>query len=195
MSPIGKRIALSLMTAGAVTALVGGASFALFTATANNDTNTFAAGTVSFSAPAAPLTCNVTNMAPGDTHTCTYDVTYSGSLNAWLGLNATESGSLFTVIKTGDTPATAAVTAAAAAGNTMCKAPTSPLTVPSVVGTPDTVCEIANGESVTFTTTVNLPLTAGNDYQNQTGTVTLDAVAVQHRNNTNTAGTGPTSWQ
>ena len=190
MSPIGKRIALSLMTAGAVTALVGGASFALFSATANNDTNTFAAGTVNFSAPSAPVTCKVANMAPGDTNTCTYAVTYSGSLNGWLGLTATESGDLF-----GNGGATAQVTSAAATGNTVCKAPNSPLAVQPSGGTvaPDLVCEVANGDTVTFTTTVALPLNTGNSFQGATGTVTLDAVAVQHRNNT--TNNAPTSWQ
>ena len=192
MSPIGKRIALTLMTAGAVTALVGGASFALFSATANNDTNTFAAGTVSFSAPAQDQNCSVGPMAPGDTATCTYDVTYSGSLNAWLGLNASESGALF-----GSGGATAQVTSAPGASNTLCKAPISPLTIPPsgapITPPPDLVCEIANGDSVTFTTQVALPIGAGNSFQGTSGTVTLDAVAVQHRNNT-IFGL-PNSWQ
>jgi hypothetical protein len=97
-----------------VAALLGAASFALFTSQATGQTDTFAAGTVVLAntTPTAVNTklgsCDIKNMEPGDSSSsppqaplggngadpvCTYDLTYSGSLNAWVGLQISVSSS------------------------------------------------------------------------------------------------------
>ncbi len=96
MKSLGKRLALTVGAVGTVAALVGAVSFALFTSQAKGQTDTFAAGTVVLGS-AATGSCNVQNMEPGDSSSgytagnkadpsCTYSITYSGSLNAWVGL-------------------------------------------------------------------------------------------------------------
>lgn len=102
---IAKRLALSLVAAGAVTVLVGGASFALFSSSAQSQNNTFAAGTVKLKEGTSTV-CTVENIAPGDgTFTssqlgttadhepCTYDLVYSGSLSAWVYVNVSVTSS------------------------------------------------------------------------------------------------------
>jgi hypothetical protein len=92
----GKRLALSVGALGTVAALVGAASFALFTSAATSQTDTFAAGTVILGG-SNTSTCNITNMEPGDSSSgasagnkadspCEYTISYSGSLAAWIGL-------------------------------------------------------------------------------------------------------------
>jgi predicted ribosomally synthesized peptide with SipW-like signal peptide len=110
MIGLGTKIALGLAAAGTAAAMVAASSFALFTAQAQNQSNTFAAGTVSLNSTPATGECSISNMAPGDSSTgfaagglgygnggngslsdapCTFDVTYTGSIPAWLGVSAT----------------------------------------------------------------------------------------------------------
>lgn len=63
-----------------------GATFALFTSQAQAETDTFNAGTVILSGNGP--TCTFANMEAGDSHSCTYTVTYKGSLDAWITLSA-----------------------------------------------------------------------------------------------------------
>ena len=95
--PVGKKLALGLAAAGVTAAVVSIASFALFTSAAASSKATFTAGTVILTtdSPAA-LNCGVdaSILEAGDSGSCTYDVAYSGSLDAWVGLkvSATSSG-------------------------------------------------------------------------------------------------------
>lgn len=85
-----KRILMSLMVIGLVSALVGGATFAIFTDSAVNQNNSFTAGTVNialdregnlplFGAPGTALV-DATNLYPGWTGQATIDVSNAGSL-------------------------------------------------------------------------------------------------------------------
>jgi predicted ribosomally synthesized peptide with SipW-like signal peptide len=65
--------------------LVAGATFALFTSQAQAQADSFQAGTVILTGQ--PATCTFANMEPGDSDTCMYDVTYKGSLDAWITLS------------------------------------------------------------------------------------------------------------
>jgi predicted ribosomally synthesized peptide with SipW-like signal peptide len=172
-----KKIALSLMAIALVSSLVGMATFALFTATASNTSNTFTAGTVSLGAP------NVTGavidpMAPGDSGTLTYSIQYTGNLDAFLGIKRTLSGDL----ASGATPL--AVTASAFEVNG------APVVAASDRGYD--VVKVSNGSVVTMTLNYALPLDADNSYQGKTATLTVEAKAVQQRNND--AGDHPNSW-
>ena len=57
------------------------------------------------------------------------------------------------------------------------------------------VGKVSDGASVAFEVLYEMPLAAGNEYQGKGGSVSLTIHAVQSRNNTNAAGTGPTSGQ
>src|SRR5579863_830375 len=111
-----KRLALAgaIITAiGAVATLVVGFTFGLFSDTESGGSNSFTAGTVTVTTTTpASVTCTITNMVPGDASTnfsptysnssdtpCTYNVKYTGSASAWLGVDMTVlngSTSLFT---------------------------------------------------------------------------------------------------
>ena len=109
---IKKRLALgagSVATIGAVATLVAGVTFGLFSATEHQTggPNTFATGTVSSTVTSTSTVCTVTNMVPGDNSTnyvtdqtgrtntklptCEFQVTYTGSAPAYVGLAATFS--------------------------------------------------------------------------------------------------------
>src|SRR5260370_14727930 len=94
-----KRFALgagAMATVGAAATLAAGVTFGLFSATASSGANTFTAGTVTVGdGTPVSVTCNVQNMVPGDSSpgapsgshadsTCTYNVKYTGSANAYL---------------------------------------------------------------------------------------------------------------
>ena len=91
-----RRGALLAGALGAAGTLVSAASFALFTSTAQAQTDSFAAGTVILTSLSGNNNCtttgvSLTNLEPGDSGTCTYNLTYKGSLNAWVVLSAAES--------------------------------------------------------------------------------------------------------
>jgi hypothetical protein len=88
-----------VLSLGAVAALVAGASFGMFSATASSSTSTFSSGTVTLG-QSASTTCSVSPLAPGagtsaggGTPTnatelqCSLTVSYSGNVPAWLGLD------------------------------------------------------------------------------------------------------------
>jgi hypothetical protein len=93
----GKRLALLVGGVSAAAGLLGAASFALFTSAANTQTDSFAAGTVILASGDKPGEANnafctptgaqFQNLEPGDSGTCTYTLTYYGSLNAWVALS------------------------------------------------------------------------------------------------------------
>jgi predicted ribosomally synthesized peptide with SipW-like signal peptide len=178
-----RKIALSLASIGAASLLVTGASFALFTASTTNANNVFASGTVRI----GELTgCSNTfnNIAPGDSGDFTCNVTYTGSLDAWLGLTTTFSGDLTTC----DAPNSLGVTVKSGAqtfGNNAAD---------QVVGT----APVSGGTTKSFDVHWELPLAADNDCQAKSATLTLQVRAVQSRNNSKLPGApgypGPVDW-
>jgi len=116
---IKKRLALgagALASVGAVATLVAGVTFGLFSATpVSSSANTFATGTVSTTSGPTSTVCQVTNMVPGDESakyagitndgsasnnqgtkdaTCEFQVQYTGSVPAYIGLGTSITGNL-----------------------------------------------------------------------------------------------------
>lgn len=173
-----KRISMSLLAIGVISLVVSAASFALFSAQTANQQNTFTAGTVELGTVTG-FTCSVHagGLAPGDSGNCAVSVTYTGSLEAWIGVTASGNGALFSGANPmAITSVTDGATALAQVGGKY------------VIGTRN------NGESAAVTINYAFPLAAGNEYQGASGTVDLMFYAVQARNNTNGAGTGPNAW-
>ncbi|HEY3363725.1 MAG TPA: TasA family protein [Symbiobacteriaceae bacterium] len=177
-----KRMALSLLAVGVTSLIVTAATFALFTAQTTNQNNTFTAGTVTLGSP-TPFTCmvnaggNTNNLAPGDSGACTVSVTYTGSLDAWLGVDVASSGDLFTLDANH-----AMITAVKSGATTL----TPDMTGRYVLG------QYSNGQTASAEIDYSFPLAAGNNYQGKSGQISLSFHAVQSRNNT--TGSGPTSW-
>jgi spore coat-associated protein N len=175
---IAKRLSMSLLAVGAVSLMVTAGSFALFSASTTNQNNVFTAGTVGLGAPTA-FTCSVHagGLAPGDSGACAVSVTYTGSLDAWLGVGYSTSGDLFgganpmqiTDVKSG---------------------PTSLLTV----GGKRVIGQRTTGQNAPVSVEYTFPLAAGNEYQGKSGAIDLMFYAVQARNNTNVPVTGPNAW-
>jgi|SRR5579862_208467 len=113
-----KRLFLAagtLASVGAVVALAVGVTFGLFSGTPQtSSTSNFSTGSVSIGSP-ANVACSVSNMVPGDDSTgyspdlagrtdaqtgaCEFQVTYTGSAPAYIGLSSSESGTLATALK------------------------------------------------------------------------------------------------
>ena len=97
-----RRVALvgaTATTLGAVTTLIASFTFGLFSASVTSSPNTFSSGTVTLGTP-TQITCTISDMLPGDSstnapignhkvgdNTCTYDVTYTGSIDAYLAVD------------------------------------------------------------------------------------------------------------
>jgi spore coat-associated protein N len=175
-----KKIALSLASIGAASLLVTGASFALFSASTTNADNVFASGTVSI----GNLTgCSNTynNIAPGDSGDFTCAVTYTGSLDAWLGLTTSFTGGLTSCDGANSLQATITESGQTFTNNA----------ADQVIGT----APVTGGTTKSFLVHWELPLAAGNTCQAQSATLTLQVKAVQSRNNTTPPpGIGPVHW-
>ncbi|BAD40166.1 TasA family protein [Symbiobacterium thermophilum] len=166
-----KRILLSLATVGALSALVTGATFALFTASTENTNNTFTAGTVRFGKDFnASCDLSADNIAPGDSGSCSYTITYVGSLEAFVGVEHSVSGDLFS----GDNPMTYTVNGKSDSGTIL-------------------LGKASNGDTVTADVQWSFPLAAGDEYEGKSGTISLTFKAVQVRNNEDASG-NPISW-
>ncbi|MBF7083260.1 hypothetical protein IT084_09765 [Desulfallas sp. Bu1-1] len=170
-----KRLMLSLMTVALVALLASGATFALFTADTSNVDNTFTAGTVTLDEPATTL-IDINNIAPGDSGSFTYEVAYTGNLEAWLGLDTVLNGDL----ASGATPLD--VTISDGTNNYSSNASDQ------VLG------RFSQDDTVSLDIDWSLPLEADNDYQGASAQLSLSVKAVQAKNNINAAGTGPSSW-
>ena len=154
-----RKIAVSFLIMALVCALVGGATFALFTSQASNDGNTFGAGTVAVSAGESDFTgVVIDNMAPGDTICGSFNVLNEGSLDIWFKVAANASGALFE----GATPAVVTIDAYNDA--------------------------LAAAGTATIKYSVNLPLAANDDYQGVDGNLNFTVNAVQSANNAAKAG-------
>ncbi len=149
--------------------LVGGATLALFTDTAVNTGNSFAAGELSIDLDKAngDLYFNIGNIAPGDSGSANILVTNSGSLELRYRFNDLDKvGYLLTG---GSHPIVFTL-----------KAEDNTIISTGAAGTP----YILNpGASNTITIEWVFPLDAGNEYQGTTGTLGISVNAEQTKNN------------
>ena len=200
---------------GAAAALAVGASYALFSSTATPQTATISAATVTLtnSGSASASDCTFSDIVPGDNlgSTCTYTVDYTGSAPAWLLLNVSTTSTAGSggtaLIDGGPFGFIPQILYTSGAGTQLFgystgNGPTCTTTngVEScsssydnqVVNT-DTSGPISGGTS--YTSTISGAMNIGTDaqnnpYQGSTGTITVQAWAVQSTNNTNNAGNG-----
>jgi spore coat-associated protein N len=174
-----RRLVLSMLAIAMTALVVTTASFALFTASTTNANNVFTTGTVAVNGLSG---CDNTfnNIAPGDHGTFPCTVTYTGSLDAWLGLNSAFGGAL-----TNCDGANSLQVAITEGATTFANSG-----IDQLVG----AAPYHTGNSVTFTVNWNLPLAAGNSCQAKSATLTLMVDAVQSRNNSAVPGPGPVMW-
>ncbi len=95
-----RRLVLLTATAttlGAVATLATGVTFGLFSASVTSAPNEFSSGSVTLGTP-TQVTCHISGMLPGESsvgapignnadETCTYDVTYTGTTDAYLAVD------------------------------------------------------------------------------------------------------------
>lgn len=170
-----KKLAMAIVTTTAGAAIMAAGSFALFTSSATNQGNTFTAGTVVLSdvtnGTLSSQEQNAANLAPGDSKTLTMTVKNDGSLDEWVQIDSAK------------TTASESTTGGLFQGAT-----------PMTLALDNGVYKLAPGATQTLTVTYTLPLGADDSYQKATGSFNVVVDAVQARNNTNDAGTGPNSW-
>lgn len=198
-----------LTALAAVAALAVGVTFGLYSFQAPAETNSFTSGTLTLSSDVTGA-CSVTNMAPGDSPAaCTMGLSYSGSLDAYLAVDIlveTQAGSGGTVLYnpvgsngltvsiadnqgtpvTYTVPATATACPGSAPAGSTCYELDNEL-----LGT----SAFASGATDTISTSVTLPLAAGNGYEGGAAQVILTAHAVQSKNNALACSTVPTAGQ
>lgn len=175
-----KRFMLSLMTVALVALLASGATFALFTDTTSNNSNTFSAGTVTLDDPVFTI-ADITGLAPGDTGSEEWTVSYSGSLDAYLGLDTKLSGDLATPNHTGSD-------GILANGDCLTVTITDNKTHNASNAYDNNadnqlVGKFSQNDTVTFTVEWELPLGANNGYQGDSATLEMLVHAVQADNN------------
>lgn len=170
-----KKVLMSFATLSLATALVGGATFALFTDETVNANNTFAAGTVDIvlndqvSDETTGL-FNIPDIAPGDSGSIPLKVHNSGSLDFRYDVEVVRSGALFE----GDTPIV--LTLKSDSGETWVWDKNSE-------DFRDLNRELKEGKTDNLTMEWYFPLEANNDYQEATGSFSVNFTAEQTRNN------------
>jgi hypothetical protein len=200
-------IGAAAATIGAAATLAGGITFGLFSASGSGGANTFTGGTVSVGAGTpVSVVCTITNIVPGDSSTgapigakaatpCTYNMKYTGSATAWLGVDvAVSNGStaLYDGTATGlqlylkdATPSTYITSTAPTAGTTFVAQGGTATSLP--VGTTSNLLvsttPTATNTAVSFSLNYAVPIATGNVYQGGSATVTLTFHAVQAGNN------------
>ncbi|MDQ0188943.1 hypothetical protein JI721_02315 [Alicyclobacillus cycloheptanicus] len=85
------KVAMAMGTSAAGAAMVIGGTFALFTASASTTSDAFTAGTLKLNTSGQFFAgaLNVNNLAPGDSIQGTFNITNTGSLTEWVGLEDT----------------------------------------------------------------------------------------------------------
>lgn len=222
-TPRAKRVAtagaaLASLWAGAT--IVTGITLGMFSGAGQlSGNNTFTSGVVSFGSPDSTA-CTINPMAPGDASTgwspagsnatCTHQVTYSGNVPAFLGLDLTITGVAGSPVAPygGTTPSAATglfdgtanglqllVTDAASTtflnGTTYQNQAGSPVplsSTSSVTGLLVSRTALTNGGTETITVNHKLPTSASNAYNAASSTLVLVVHAVQADNNTLPAG-------
>jgi len=209
------RVAAVLTSLGAAVSFVSGATLGVFSnAGTASGSNTFTAGVVSFGSPAI-TTCTLNPMSPGDASTgwspagssatCTYQVTYSGNIPAFLGLDLAITSVAGSPVAPygGATPSPAAglfdgtanglqvlVTNTATTNfmnNTtyldQAGTPTGLTATSFVTGLLISTTPMSNGGTDTVTVNYKLPTSASNAYNLASSTIVLQIHAVQADNN------------
>ncbi len=150
--------AFLLIMVGAL--MVGGATVAWFTSQAENNDNSFAAGTleISLDKPNGTKYFNISNIAPGDSGSTRLTVSNTGTLEFRYSFSLTEEGGLFD----GDTPMV--ITVKDSEGKVV------------DLGASRT---LDSDEDETFTVYWSMPSAAGNSYQKQSGTLGISVLAEQ----------------
>jgi len=162
----GLIVAFVLTMIGAL--LVGGATVALFTDTAENTDNEFAAGTlqVALDKQGDAKYFDLSNIAPGDSGSATVTVSNNGSLELRYKFNDLEKTGYLVVggdhsivftLKNGDQVLE--------------------------TGENGTFLILEPNQSQDITVEWQMPMDAGNDYQGETGTVGISVYAEQTANN------------
>ncbi|KYP81359.1 TasA family protein [Ferroacidibacillus organovorans] len=190
---IASKVALAMASSAVGAAMLAGGSFALFTSSATNTDNTFAAGTVNVDAsngnqPAFTSTSyNFQNMAPGDSGIVNLTVHNTGSLSEWVVIPSTgivTTGGIFDATTTDMN----GITNTAANDQPLVLTPNANMTAG------DTGYLLAPGSSTTIAINYSLPLAANNFYQGQTGSATITVEAIQARNNSIDSSKNPVSY-
>lgn len=160
-----RKFFMSMFMIALMAALVGGATFALFTDTATNAGNTFTAGTldISLDKPDGTKYFDISNIAPGDSGSATVTVKNEGSLELRYDISTTLTGAL------------------AAAPNGLIVAIKD--SVGNVIVPGDNNRVLAAEGSENLTVEWKLPLAAGNEYQGTSATFGLTVSAEQTKNN------------
>lgn len=180
---------------------------ALFSATMSNSADSFTAGTVTVGNGPTSTTCSVTELAPGDSSTgygsgsvdkvrCTYNVKYTGSLPAYLGVDVNlvnGATALYTGTANGLQMAIAADSVPVVTGTSF--KDQSGASTPVVAGTIVnnillSTTPVNTGKTVTFTVDYLLPLAAPNALQSGSASVQLTFHAVQSANQTTSCVAG-----
>lgn len=167
---IKKKVSGAILATALGATLIGGGSYALFTAEAVNTGNTFTTGGVTIENVSSSFSATkyFENLAPGDSEEWTVTIKNKDTLDAWV--QVPEDG----YVKTGDL----------FGGNH-----------PLSIDVNNEVFRIKAGEEKTFKFKYAFPKDAGNEYQGKTGSLDIKFLAVQAKNNTNSDGTGPISWE
>jgi spore coat-associated protein N len=158
-----RKLLMSFLIIGLVSALVGGATFAYFTDTAANTNNVFTTGTIDIATDPASGTFNVTNMCPGDAITKNITVQNLGSLDLDYNIKASQASgdaSLYDVLDLKITKG----------ADVLYEGKLASLSI-----TKRTLATLTN-EDLTFTVSMDSALTGP---QGATATVTFDFNAVQ----------------
>ena len=191
--------AAGITAVAAVGTLTLGGTWALFSATESNASDSFTAGTVEVGTVSGSTTCNVSVLMPGDSSTafgsgsasltpCSYKVKYTGTATAWLAVDITVgsgSPSLFTgastglqlLIKNGSTTLMNGTTYKTISGTDTTVATNTAVQNILLSATP-----AATNDQAQFDVNYLLPLLAPNALQGGSATVTLTFHAVQSAN-------------
>ncbi|MFC4766516.1 TasA family protein [Effusibacillus consociatus] len=171
---IKEKIGLALATTALGASLVGAGTFAIFTDSATNTANTFTAGTLNIEKEGeVEFTGNVTNLAPGDSGTETFDIANRGNLQ--LRYDVAQA------ITNGAIPLTG-VNAATDLAFTIQRSVDNGVTWSNV--TPGDNNFVLNPGAVDkYRVNYSLPLAAGNAYQGGSASYQLTFSAEQTRNN------------
>lgn len=164
-----KKMGAALATTALGATLIGGGTFAIFTSTASNQGNTFAAGTVKISLdkPDGTKYFDISNIAPGDSGSSAVTVTNNGTLELRYDIAKSLTGDL----ASGANPLNVHVYTDSAMTQEVVPAPTN-----------DRVLA-ANGGHETLYVKWSLPKEAGNEYQGKSATFGLTVNAEQTKNN------------
>lgn len=170
-----KKMGAALATTALGAALIGGGTFAIFTDSAQNANNTFAAGTVDInvtdtSSFTGAKHVNISNLAPGDEGSREFTVKNDGSLDLKYDVEKALTG---TLVKGNQTMDLAVTIEKKGANDTW--------TVVDPQGT--NWIPLAAGATDTYRISYKLPLAADNTYESGSADLQYTFNAQQLRNN------------